>query len=122
MLDMTPLCGYNMGAASTTPAAPVGPTRTKQTITPTEGGTVQILDDGHDGMTILTPAAPLAMVNLVLPLGGDDLQTHRIASMQDIAAIQFAGGTVLNTPTELLANQAVTIQRIDKPANTWISI
>lgn len=119
MSEMTPLCGYGIGSNSSQSG---GTARTKQMATPVEGGTTTMLDDGNDGMIVLDPATSLTNQNLVLPSTGPDLQVRTIASMRDIAAITFTNGTVLNAPMELLANQAVTIRRIDKNTKTWITI
>lgn len=118
--EMTPLCGYGMreGGGDT----PVAASRTKQTVTPTEGASVQIDVQNHDGMLILTPATALNSITVGLPTTGDDLQMVGITSMKDIAAIEFTGGTVLNAPMELLENQAVLIQRINVTTNQWINI
>lgn len=117
--DMTPLCGFGMEAGG---SQAVVVERTKQTVTPAEGATVQINVQDKDGMLILSPATALQAVTLGLPVTGSDLQMVGITSMLDIAAISFSGGVLLNAPTELLANQAVLIQRIDPATNTWISI
>jgi len=118
MPEMTMRCGFNMGSGSGAAATD----RSKVIITPSEGGTVQMPDTGRDGMLIMTPAAPLQMCVLALPLNGPDLQQVGICSMRDIAALQFTGGQVLNAPTELIENQAIIVQRIDPANNTWILI
>lgn len=121
MYDMTSLCGYQIGSAvASTPAA--SSARSMQSAAPADGTTVQLTDDGSDGTLIMTPATPLQMVILALPATGKNMQIRRIASMRDIATIQFTNGTVLNAPTELLGNQSVSIERIDTATNTWITI
>lgn len=116
---MTPLCGFGMEAGG---SQSVVMERAKQTVTPAEGATVQINVQDKDGMLILSPATALQAVTIGLPMTGDDLQMVGITSMLDIAEVNFSGGVMLNAPTELLANQAVLIQRIDPVINTWISI
>lgn len=118
---MTPLCGFGMGEGGGG-SAPVAVQRTKQTVTPTEGGIVQIDTQNHDGMLIMTPATALTALTIGLPTTGDDLQMIGITSMKDIANIVFIGGAVLNAPMELLENQAVLIQRVDPATNKWITL
>lgn len=114
-MEMTPLCGYGMRTGGAVP-------RTMKTVTPTEGASVKMPDEGRDGMLLLTPAAPLQMITLELPASGGELQLDGICSMQDIASIVFFGGIVLNPPMELLANQAIQLQRIQSSNNSWVTI
>lgn len=120
---MTPLCGFGMGEGGTGGGEPaqVVP-RHKQSVSPVNGATVQMDTADGDGMLLLMPAVPLESLTLVLPATGPDLEMYGLASMLDIVSITFIGGEVKNAPTELLANQAVLIQRIDPATNTWISI
>ncbi len=120
--EMTMLCGFGMSESTTVEIPPMSNMRHLQAVVPTEGQTITVDDNGDDVVLTLWPATPLNMVNFVLPVGGENLQIVRIASMLDIAATMFGTATVLNAPMELLANQAVTLQRIDGATNTWITV
>lgn len=122
MSEMTPLCGYNMGAGTSTTPMPMTSQRTFKTVTVNEGGIIAMPDDGKDGFTQILSDGSVQMVYAALPQNGDVLQISSLASMEDIAGITFTGGTVLNPPTELLENQTVRLQRIDKTANIWITL
>ena len=119
--EMTPLCGFGMGEGGN--GAPVMSTlRYSQIESPASGSTVVVADNGNDVVLMLNPAGSLSMVTIALPQSGSNLQILRIISMKDIVSTQFNGGTVLNAPTEMLANQSVSIQRINNSTNTWVTI
>lgn len=121
--EMTPLCGYGMLTGSGTSTPPVlSSMRAMKRVIPVNGDTVLMPDEGKDGMLLLAPAGPLQSITLGLPVTGDVLQMDAVSSMQDIASIEFTGGVVLNAPVELLANQAIQLQRIRNTNNTWITI
>lgn len=117
--NMTPLCGFGM-VEGDGDASPIS--RQMQSASPTEGATITVAEVDSDWVLLLSPATNLQMVTVALPSGGSELQIGRIASMLDIANTSFTGGTVLNAPMELLANQAVTMQCIDRQNNIWITI
>lgn len=121
---MTPLCGFGLGEGgdSNAPAPVMSTLRFAQIESPTNGATVVVADNGNDVVLMLNPAGPLNLVAIALPQNGSNLQILRIISMQDILDTQFTGGTVLNGPSEMLANQSVSIQRINSNTNKWVAI
>lgn len=115
-VDLTPLAG---GPVTVNAGAPA---RLLQTTVAINGGTYAMPDAGTDGMLILSSVAALNVVTVSLPITGENLLMMGLCSMQDIATINFTNGTVLNPPAELLANQAILLQRIDKANNKWITL
>lgn len=111
-----------MGEGGGTPSPVISTLRFAQIESPTSGATVVVADNGNDVVLMLNPAGPLNSVTIALPQTGSNLQILRIISMQDILSTQFTGGTVLNGPSEMLANQSVSIQRINSSTNTWVTI
>lgn len=117
---MTPLCGFGMGEGSD--SGPVVQSRHMQVAAPMEASTVIVDEVESDWILMLTPATNLQTITVSLPINNSTLQVGRIMSMLDIANIVFIGGIVLNAPMEVLANQAVSLQCIDRQNNTWITI
>lgn len=117
---MSAFLGGSLGGAAATAAALTD----YQTASPTTGQTVVMNDNSIDGLLYLTPAGTLATLTVTLPTNANSRlgQTRRLSTTQDLTAltVNVAGGTVVNSPTTLLANSTVAFQKV--ATNTWMRI
>lgn len=90
--------------------------RVLQTVTPTNGQTVQMLDNGVDGTLFLTPAAPLATLTINFPpappANSRLLQVRFIATTQSIATLTLTGATIMGSITSMNSNDCFFFQQV----------
>lgn len=97
-----------------------GALRTIQTVTPTTGQTVQMLDNQNDGTLFLTPAGTLATLIVRFPSDANSVlgQIRFLGSTQAITSLTMANAVFLNAIPALNANDFYAFQKV--AANTWI--
>lgn len=97
-----------------------GALRTIQTVTPTTGQTVQMLDNQNDGTLFLTPAGTLATLTVRFPSDANSVlgQIRFVGSTQAITSLTMTNAVFLNAIPALNANDFYAFQKV--AANTWI--
>lgn len=110
------------GVTSSNAAASSAALTDYQTATPTNGQNVVMNDNALDGLLHLTPAGTLATLTITVPSNANSRngQERIISTTQDLTAITFSGGTLLNPPAGMLGNSGITIVRVAN--NTWMRI
>lgn len=100
---------------------PDGTTLTeRQAAAPASGATVQMTDNNKDGILLLSPAATLAALTVVLPAEANTRigQVRRIFTSQNITALTIQGATTIyNNVTTMAAGDAVAFVKVD--VNMW---
>lgn len=90
------------------------------TMAPTNGQTVQLPNTDQEIILNLTPAAPLASVNVVLPSNDSSRPGQRvfIATTRQIDNITASGTTVVNNASVMMS-PGDNIVFIKNDTNTW---
>lgn len=99
-----------------------GALRTIQNVVPTNGQTIQMLDNSNDGTLFMNPAGTLAAITISFPSAANSVlgQIRFIGSTQAISTLTLINAVFLNSIPSLNANDFFAFQQV--MPNTWIFV